>query len=319
MKEKDLKGRKPEIVHLYIRGNYRQDIFFDLVDFVNAWNRIWLSAEAAFVEILAVQILSNHLHICLRFRPPKGHPNPKVLEDQWLSNFVHHLRMSLSYYFNRRYDVHGSLGSRRYGSALVIDIEEDGGEDLRDLIRYILRNVTHHKITEDYRNWRYSTFKNIFGLADETSYLRGAEIPENLLKAYIPHSRNVPRDWAMTPEGLIIPPEELFPRAELERLFGSREAYLEACDTPTRREFERDAERHERRLNSAERNDGAVKDQTIIDYITDKSLVPIVSMTREQRAFAVKTIKKAFPAASIRQLSRIFHTPSSTIVFWLAR
>lgn len=293
---------QPQIKHLYIRGNYRQDILFDKIDFTNAWNRIWLSALAKNVDILAVEILSNHIHIIVRTK----------LGGPQLFQFVHHLRMSLSYYFNRRYDVHGSLGSRRYGSATVTPIEADAGEDLRDLICYIHRNVKHHGIRDDYQNWPYSTFRALFGLSEDQETYTGEAIPKELLKAYTPASCPIPDTWSMTAQGLIVPPPEIYPREEIEKLFAGLAPYLQASNTPTRRESN-DAP-HEEKIG---RKSQKISDQQIMDYIQEHSLIPIISMSRDQCTLAAKAVKRAFPKVSLRQLSRILHIPTTSLHYYL--
>jgi len=305
-----------DIIHLYIRGNYRQDIFFDKVDCVNAWNRIWLSANATGIEIFAVEILSNHLHICIRVhnRTTGDWTKPG---GPALSKFVHHLRMSLSLFFNHRYDVHGSLGSRRYGSTPVVAIDEDGGDDLCDLIRYIIRNVTHHKVTDNYREWQFSTFGFAFDIIDTSDCYTGGNIPDNLRKAYFPSSCIIPQDWTISRDGIIIPPQGIFPKEDIEKLFFSKSFYLKACDTPTRRERASEGEKNERMLEFVPVK--RISDQEIIDFIGNHSLIPIISMNNKQIKEAIKTIKAEMTKVSLRQLARIFHIPASTIGFWLKK
>lgn len=276
----------PEIKHIYIRGNYRWDLFFDKVDHINAWNRIWLSAKATGIEILAIEILSNHLHICIWIRTIVGRP--------WVSEFIHHLRMSLSWYFNHRHDVHGSLGSRRYGCGKVFDIIDDDGEDLKDLIRYIIRNVKHHGITENYQKWPFSTFRYIFNLFDESEIYQPDCIPDNLKRAYLPASCKLPKDWSMTKDGLIVPPPDIFPRKDLETLFHDVRTYLKECNTPTGREKESEGEEQERRLGCISRPT-RITDQEIIDYIALRTSTPIVSMDKQQRKNQLLTVLKEFP------------------------
>jgi len=302
----------PEIKHIYIRGNYRQDLFYDKIDYINAWNRIWLSAKATGVEILAIEILSNHLHVCVQIRTVVGH--------LWVSEFIHHLRMSLSWYVNHRYDVHGSLGSRRYGCGKVAEITVDNGEDLKDLIRYIIRNVKHHGITEYYHKWPYSTFRHIFDLFDESETFQQEGIPANLLKAYLPASCKFPKNWLMTKDGLIVPPPEIFPREDIEALFKDVRTYLKECSQVTSREKESEAETQERRLGCNRASSSSrVTDQEIIDYVSLKTSTPIISMDRQQRLNQIYNILKAFPEAGLRQVSRIMQIPTGTIRYWISK
>jgi len=300
----------PEIKHIYIRGNYRQDLFYDKVDNINAWNRIWLSAKVAGVEILAVEILSNHIHICIRIRTAVGH--------LWVSEFIHHLRMSLSWYFNHRYDVHGSFGSRKYGCGKVEEITVDNGEDLKDLIRYIIRNVKHHGVTEEYQKWPFSTFRHVFGLFDESDIYQRDCIPNNLLKAYLPASCKLPKNWTMTKEGMIVPPPDVFPRKDIETLFRDVRTYLKECNTATSREKECEGEEQERRLGCGT-SSSRITDQEIIDFIGLRTSTPIVSMDRQQLVNQIHATHKAFPQVSLRQLSRIFQVPAGTIYYWVSK
>lgn len=307
----------PELIHFYIRGNYRQDVFFDTVDFICAWNRLWLSAKATGVEILAAQILSNHLHLCLRVHRKESPESWTRPGGPALSKFSHHLRMSLSLYFNYRYDVHGSLGARRYGKGRVISVDEDGGDDLRDLIRYILRNVTHHKITDDYGNWPYSSYRLVYGLNGNDKIYRGKDIPTNLLKAYLPSTYVLSDDLAMTADGLIVPSDDIFPKGDIEKLFISKAYYMKMCATCARREGSIEGEKNERMLEYEPRK--AVSDQEIIDYIAEHSLVPIASMNKAQIKLAIKEIIRVWPKVNLRQLSRIFHAPVSSIHYWTSK
>jgi len=304
-----------DIKHLFIRGNYRTEIFFDKIDMINAWNRIWLSAHKTGVVILAVNILTNHLHLCAGKDTNTANPDSLNTNDSWISEFMHHLRMSLSLYFNHRYKVHGSLGGRRYGRANVIDPQEDGGDDLRDLIKYILRNVTHHCISDDYQSWQFSTFKYAYNLTDEQEILTGEEIPEALKRAYLPSSCEFPKNWSMTKEGFIIPPESIFPKKVVEMLFSNVSNYLKFCEIPSRREGK--GEINERPLCNHNSPNDRLSDHEIIKKVEVKYPIPIVSMSREQKLTAIKSIYTECPTASLRQLARIFAIPFSTIRFWL--
>lgn len=261
---------------------------------------------------MAIEILSNHLHLCVRIRTVVGH--------LWVSEFIHHLRMSLSWYFNHRYDVHGSLGSRKYGCGKVEETSVDNGEDLKDLIRYIIRNVTHHGITESYHKWSYSTFRHIFDLFDESEIYQRSCIPENLLKAYLPASCTLSKSWTMTKDGLIVPPPDVFPRKDIETLFHDVRTYLKECNTATNREKESEGEEQERRLGcNSTSSSSRITDQEIIDFVSLRTSTPIISMDRRQRQDQIHTIFKAFPQASLRQLSRIFQIPAGTIYYWISK
>lgn len=293
------------ITHLYLRGNFREEIFFDRVDFINAWNRLWISAFGTGVMVLSVELLSNHLHIVLL---TEGDDMKRV------SEFIHYFRMSLSQYFNRRHMVSGSLGSRRFGRGHVCDPEIDGGEDLRDVIAYNLRNVTHHGVTKDYAGWDFSTYGHVFGISRESACYTMATIPSNLRRAYFPLNRQPPESWGVTKDGRIIPPDSVFPRTYIESLFGSREAYEKFCAQPTRREAEGDL--HEHRL-SLEPPVRSVTDQEVLVFVSQICHIPIPQMCREQKIAVIKAVSEALHGTYVRQLSRIFGVPVSTVSYWL--
>lgn len=302
-----------KVRHIYVRGNYREDIFFDKIDLTNAWNRIWLTAEATGTQILALELLSNHFHICVRFPKCKEESDESCVTD-----FIHYLRMSISQYFNRRHRVHGSLGSRRYGKGKVYKSRYDGGTDLRDLICYIHRNVTHHQIASDYQNYRYSTYKCIFGeFEDPQKCFTVANLPVNKARTYLPLRKTLPAGWSMTFDGLIVPPAHLFPREELEKLFYNKEFYEDVSDTVTRREKE--GEKNERLLGVVRCKDGRVTDEEVTLFVSENCQVPLLQMDRKERIEAIQFTKESMPGVKVSQLSRVFAVPATTIYYWINR
>jgi len=292
------------IKHLYVRGNYREDLLFDQIDMINAWNRIWLSALATDTKIMAVEILSNHFHICAYFDDNDEGSNP--------SSFMHYLRMSLSQYFNHRHKVQGSFGSRRYGIGHVSDPIDDHGEDLRDLICYIHRNVRHHNVFHDYANWQFSTFSCFFGnFENPQNCFTNSNLPKSLLWAYFPKMRKIPDGVSITPKGMIVPPEKVLMRQYVQDLFGTKEKYFMVSETTTMRES--GGERHENHLTSTKNKECNVTDNMISDFIKNNMNILPVEMSREVRYKAILLAKNSFPKVSSTQLSRVFGIPYGTI------
>lgn len=300
------------IRHIYLRGNYREDIFFDEIDMTSAWNRIWIAANITDTQILAVQLLSNHFHICARFDCETEYE-----ADARVSDFIHFLRMSLSQYFNRRYDLHGSLGCRRYGKGHILDPQVDNGIDLSDVIRYILRNVTHHGITPNFEDWKYSTFRCLydqFAEPDKCYTLHTA--PKSLVRTILPY-RRIPDGWLLRKDGMIVPPSIIFPKKELEKFFGNRTLYYQACNTKTRRE--NDGEKHERLLGAKRFSSNKISDHDISEFILNLFHLSPVKMARTQRREAVRKVHLAFPEVKVTQLSRILSIPPSTLKYWIKK
>ena len=283
--------------HLYLRGNFQQDMFFDKVDMINVWNRLWLSAYATGILILSAVILNNHFHITCIFHD----------EDQ-RTRFKRHFRLSITQYHNRRYQVKGTLGTRTLKHA---DLKDK--EDLKDCICYHIRNVLHHGITNNYLDYPYSTARYAFDLATENQqgFYTSKTLPDNLARAYLPAREKLQKGWMMTREGLIVPPTTVFRADIVEKIFdGTREDYLEALTHRTTREagdtgpedgFHTDA------------NDSRLYDEQLSEFVKENCRIPIPSMSEGQKMEAIYQILEQFPKANRRLLSRLFGIPPTTL------
>ena len=287
--------------HLYLRGNFQQDMFYDKVDMTNAWNRLWLSAEATDTQILSAEILNSHFHLTGIFRD-EGHR----------TRFKRHFRLSITQYHNRRYDVHGTLGTRTLKHAPLRDLE-----DIKDCICYHLRNVLHHGITGNYLDYPYSTARYVFDLAfaDQQGYYTRETLPPNLASAYLPARVQLPKGWMMTREGLIVPPTGIFRADLVEELFaGSRDTYLETLSHRTTREAADTGPEDGFRTHT---NDSRVYDEQVVEFVKENCRVPIPAMNDGQKMAAIRQIVEQFPRVNQRLLSRIFGIPPTTLAYRL--
>ena len=287
--------------HLYLRGNFKQEMFFDKVDMINVWNRLWLSAEATGTQILSAEILNNHFHLTGIFRD----------EDQ-RTRFKRHFRLSITQYHNRRYDVHGTLGTRTLKHAELKDLE-----DIKDCICYHLRNVLHHGISANYLDYPYSTARYVFDLAsaDQQGFYTSENLPENLARAYLPARVQLPKGWMMTREGLIVPPDSVFRKDLVEELFaGSRDTYLETLSHRTTREADDTGPEDGFRTNA---NDSRVYDEQIVEFVKENCRVPIPTMSEGQKMAAIYQIVEQFSRVNQRLLARLFGIPPTTLAYRL--
>ena len=313
--------------HLYLRGNYQQDMFFDKIDMINTWNRLWLSAEAVDAQILSFIILNNHFHLIVIFQ-----------NDEQRTRFKHHFRLSITQYHNRRYKIRGTLGTRSLQHALL-----KNEDDIKDCICYHIRNVLHHGITSNYLDYPYSTARAVFSLASakQQGFYTRETLPDNLARAYLPASKELPKGWMMTIEGLIVPPKNIFRADLLEAFFNnSSETYLDALTHRTIREAEDNGPNDglltgktctpthsasETRVCNSRTDDTSasetrserITDETVVEYVKEMCQVPIPAMNNEQKMIAIKLIIKQYPQVSIRLLSRLFAIPNSTLKFRL--
>ena len=289
--------------HLYMRGNFKHEMFFDKVDMVNAWNRLWLSAGATGTQILSAEILNNHFHLTGIFRD----------EDQ-RTRFKRHFRLSITQYHNRRYDVRGTLGTRTLKHA-----ELKGLEDIKDCICYHLRNVLHHGITGNYFDYPYSSARYVFDLAstDQQGFYTSETLPENLARAYLPARERLPKGWMMTREGLIVPPDSIFRKDLVEELFdGSRDTYLETLSHRTTREASDTGPEDGFRTDA---NHSRLYDEQVVEFVKENGRVPIPAMSEGQKMATIYQIVEHFPRVNQRLLSRLFGIPNTTLAYRLKK
>lgn len=295
--------------HLFLRGNYQQTICYDAFDYINFFNRIILSAYSTNIWILALEILGNHFHI--------------VVEGENIKEFKHHLRMSLTHFFNKRYQSNGTLGTRKMGDALVLPPEVDGGEDLIDTICYVLRNVARHGISTRYLDYKWSTVRVAFSKMKLYGTFTGETAPSNLVENYLPYPYEIPPGMRMTSEGIILP-HSVMDLKLLEHLFIDRTNYLAILSKETRREVEY---RQKEEMNNIDKRSPRVKDELISDYII-KHIEQVSSQDRnapknifqmtlpEKRLLACK-VMDAIPACTPAQLARIIGVPYITVYKWV--
>ena len=290
--------------HLYLRGNFKQDMFFDKVDMINVWNRLWLSAEATGTQILSAEILNNHLHLTGIFR-----------NENQRTRFKRHFRLSITQYHNHRYEVRGTLGTRTFKHAYL-----KGKEDLKDCICYHIRNVLHHGITNNYLDYPYSTARYVFGLAltDQQGLYTRETLPFNRASAYLPAREQLPKGWMMSREGLIVPPKGVFRADIVEGLFdGSRETYLEVLTHRTSRETNDTGPEDGFRTDANDSRVYQTPDEQLVEFVKENCRAAIPSMSDGQKMAAIYQILEAFPIANKRLLSRLFGIPHTTLAYRL--
>lgn len=123
MSRKKRKYVDSEIYHIIIRGNNKQNIFYDDNDKIFLIKRIEKYSKQLDIKIFAYCLMENHVHIMI------GNANKNM------SKFMLKLNTSYSRTFNRKYDRVGHLFQGRY---LSNPIENDS--EFKTVIRYIFQN-----------------------------------------------------------------------------------------------------------------------------------------------------------------------------------
>lgn len=292
-----LAGESRMLKHLYLRGNFQQDMFYDKVDMINVWNRLWLSAKATGVQIASAVILNNHLHLSVIY-----------LNDEQLASFKHHFRLSITQYHNKRYSVRGTLGTRTFKHAPLID-----ADDIKDCVCYHLRNVLHHGITGNYLDYPFSTVRFVFDLSGEyqQGYYTQETLPENLSHAFLPARELLPKGWMMSRDGMIVPPAGVFRPDLVEALFGnSRETYLKTLTQCTTRES---SDHDEPCTHASDSRNVQSLDEKVLEFIKGNFRIHVRSMSLWQKMIAIVKVREEFPNISYKTLERIFGIPATTI------
>ena len=141
--------------HIYNRGNNYQDIFFVEEDYYLFLERFSFFLKD-FCEVYAYALIPNHYHFLIR-----------INDDLEPNKFGHQfMKFVLSYTnkINFRENRNGSLFLNIFKRVLV-----DDESYLKRLIFYIHYNPEKHEIIEDYKDYRFSSYRSF--LSDKPSKL----------------------------------------------------------------------------------------------------------------------------------------------------
>ena len=138
------------VYHVFNRGNNKEDIFKEEKNYM-----YFLSLLQKYVmpvaEIYAYCLMKNHFHLVVRIK------DADLLEDKYkkkpylgFSNLFNAYTKSINKMYNRT----GSLFQEHLHRKRV---EDD--EYLMQLIAYVHLNPVKHEFTDDFKNYRYSSYK----------------------------------------------------------------------------------------------------------------------------------------------------------------
>ncbi|MFT3822686.1 MAG: transposase [Chitinophagaceae bacterium] len=131
-----------EVYHIYNRAISKEKLFIEDQDHVRFLKNI-KDFILPHSQIYAYCLLNNHFHLLLRIN--NADQFSKKLADA--SN-------SYSRYFNIKYNRRGGLFMRPFKRKLIKD-----DANLSWITWYIHQNPLHHKLTEDWQNWKWSSYK----------------------------------------------------------------------------------------------------------------------------------------------------------------
>ena len=158
-------ARKPRIqfegafYHIIVRGNQRQDIFFDEADRRQYLERLHRYRNKCGFVLYAYVLMTNHVHLLIET------PNDPISRIMQMINFTY------TQYFNKKYGKVGHLFQGRYKSYLC-----DKDSYLLGLVRYIHNNPVRAGVAEDAGAYAWSShgdyLKGTKGCVDTDKVLR---------------------------------------------------------------------------------------------------------------------------------------------------
>ena len=146
--------------HIYNRGNNKQSIFFEEKNYAYFIN-LMIKYLIPVANIYAYCLIKNHFHILVKTR--------NNIPDVKISKAFSNLFNAYAKAINKAYNRSGSLFQDRFKRKII-----ENEEYLKTLILYIHLNPKNHKIIEDFRNYRHSSYLTI--IATEDSFLSTNEV-----------------------------------------------------------------------------------------------------------------------------------------------
>lgn len=123
MPRKARKTSKTKVYHIILRGNDKQDIFFDKQDYKKFLEDIEKTKEKYQYDLFCYCLMSNHVHLVIYDK------------NENISKAIQSLAVSYSSYFNKKYSKVGHLFQNRFLSKNV-----ETREYLVTLCKYIHQN-----------------------------------------------------------------------------------------------------------------------------------------------------------------------------------
>ncbi|SKB46108.1 REP element-mobilizing transposase RayT [Salegentibacter holothuriorum] len=146
--------------HIYNRGNNKQSIFFEEKNY-DYFISLIVKYLIPVANIYSYCLIKNHFHILIKTKTDI--PNLKI--SKALSNLFNAYAKAI----NKAYSRSGSLFQDRFKRKII-----ENEEYLETLIIYIHLNPRNHKLIEDFRAYRHSSYSKI--ISTENSFLSKEQI-----------------------------------------------------------------------------------------------------------------------------------------------
>jgi len=133
--------------HIYNRGNNYEKIFFEEMNY-HFFLKKYEHYISDYADTLSYCLLNNHFHLVIKTKNNPIAPQ-KILSEQFRKFFI-----SYTMAVNKRYKRSGNLLLRNFKRKKV-----DTESYLKKIIYYVHFNPAKHGITENYQEYKYSSYK----------------------------------------------------------------------------------------------------------------------------------------------------------------
>ena len=130
-----------KVYHIILRGNDKQDIFYDKQDYEKFKNEVIKAKDKYQCELYAYCLMNNHVHLAIYDKESK------------ISKIIQSISIAYSSYFSKKYEKVGHLFQNRFLSKNI-----ETRAYLLEVVRYIHQNPSKAKIA-DTNKYKWSSYQ----------------------------------------------------------------------------------------------------------------------------------------------------------------
>ena len=282
---------KGKLWHVCVQGNGGQSMFLDKSDVLHFIDLLGVYSFYYGVKIWAYDILSNHFHLILECENPQ--------------RFIHALRISYSRYYLTVHNTIGSVGRNGYSAGLL-----NSKEKTIEKIIYVLRNSVKHQVYPHSFVDPYNSAKYYFLTNHEDSMMTLKPVGP---KCKLSHSEKIiPEHYLLDAHGNIYP-RSFLKISSIENVFGTYDNFMRLITYPLQKESDKQQKNKDILNNGDEPNFAKVTDLQLSELILKQIRPKQFSSLSDIEIVSIAILcKKKYPV-SVRQLSRVFGIPESTL------
>ena len=143
--------------HIYNRGINGSKLFYEDENY-NYFLKLYNIHITPVAETFAYCLMKNHFHFLVRIKEESEITNnPPKQPHQYFSNLFNAYTKAI----NKKYNRTSSLFQRAFKRKLI-----DNELYLKNVILYINTNPLHHKISENYTNYKWSSYSEFISNAE---------------------------------------------------------------------------------------------------------------------------------------------------------